>query len=133
MVRGSWRTCRPVPGPRWLSPHSGSVTYLRNRSPGGWRRVGDGLPLDQCEEGGFDIGRAGSSKELVERVVGEQLARPHQQQSVAPAGLIHHMAGHQKGHSNGRQSMEDRPQVAAEHGVEADRRFVEHQKLGYTE
>lgn len=48
-------------------------------------------------------------------------------------GLVHHVAGHQQGGAPAGQVVELGPQVYAQHGIEADGRFVEHQQVGLTD
>ena len=57
----------------------------------------------------------------------------HQQQPVAALGLVHHVARHQHGRARVGEPVEERPQVPAQHRVEADGRLVEHQQVGFLE
>ena len=45
-------------------------------------------------------------------------------------GLVHHMAGHQQRGAATGQGVELRPQVGAQHRVQADRPLVENQEVG---
>ena len=53
-----------------------------------------------------------------------------QQQPVAARGLVHDVARHEHGAPLAGEPAEQVPQLAAEHGVEPDRRLVEHEHLG---
>ena len=62
--------------------------------------------------------------------VGQDRALAHQQQPVAALGLVHDVAGHEDGGAAVGELVEQLPQVAAQHRVEADGRLVEHQQVG---
>ncbi len=53
----------------------------------------------------------------------------HQQQSFAAFGLVHHMAGDQHAGALVGESMEEPPQVLAQHRVQPDGRLVQHEQV----
>ena len=67
--------------------------------------------------------------DLAGRAVGDDPALAHQQQPVAAVGLVHHVAGDEHRRAVVGEPVEQRPQVAAQHRVEADGRLVEHQQV----
>ena len=75
----------------------------------------------------------GAPTQAVGAVDGEQAPVAHQQQLVAVLGLLHHVAGDEQGRAGGGQRGEGRPEVAAQHRVEADGRLVQHQHLRLAE
>ena len=87
-------------------------------------------PVDKGEEGGLDVRLLGAAQDAGQRVVGEEPAGAHEQQPVAAARLVHDVAGHEQRDAVVREPAEDRPQVAAQDGVEAHGRLVEHEQLG---
>ena len=64
------------------------------------------------------------------RVVGDDRALAHEQQPVAALGLVHDVAGDEHRGAGVGEPVEQRPQVAAQHRVEADGRLVEHEQVG---
>ena len=74
-----------------------------------------------------------AAADLGGRAVGDDPALAHQQQPVAALGLVHHVAGDEHGLAAVGEPVEERPQVAAQHRVEADGRLVEHQHVGVAE
>ena len=71
--------------------------------------------------------------DLVGRAVGDDPALTHQQQPVATLGLVHHVARHEHGGPAVGDPVEQLPQVAAQHRVQADGRLVEHQQVRRTQ
>jgi hypothetical protein len=76
---------------------------------------------------------AGPLAQLGGRRVGHQAALAHQQQPVAACRLVHHVTGDQQRRSLAREPVEQRPEIAPEHGIEADGRLVEHEQVGLAE
>ena len=60
----------------------------------------------------------------------QQPALAHEEQPVAALGLVHHVAGDDEAAAVGGELVEEPPQVAPQHRVEADGGLVEHQHLG---
>jgi hypothetical protein len=56
-----------------------------------------------------------------------------QEQPVAAGGLVHDVAADDEGAAALGEAAEQRPQVAPQHGVQADGGLVEHQQLGLGE
>ncbi len=71
--------------------------------------------------------------DLVGRAVGDDPALAHQQQPVTPLRLVHDVAGDEDGAARVRQAVEELPQVAAQHRVQAHRRLVEYEQVGVAE
>ena len=77
----------------------------------------------------FQIVGAGGGADRVRGVVGDEVALADQQQPVAAAGLVHHVAGHEQRRAGRGQRVELLPQVVAQHRVLADGRLVEDEQL----
>ena len=78
----------------------------------------------------LEVGGAGALEQRLGGVVGEDAALAHQDQPLAAARLVHHMRGHQQGGAAlVAQAVEDRPELLAEHWVEADGGLVEDEQL----
>ena len=105
--------------------------------PGGHReqdaRAHREAPLDEGQERLLDVVGAGALEQRGGGVVGEEQAVAHQQQPVAALRLVHHVAGDQHRGALVGQPVEHRPQVAAQHRVEADGGLVEHEQLRLAE
>ena len=71
-----------------------------------------------------------SSRSWVRCGVGDQLPVAHEQQIAAVIGLVHHMAGHHQRGAGAGQRVELQPEVSPQHGIQADRGFVEDQQVG---
>ena len=86
-----------------------------------------------AEERALDIGGAGGAEQRLGGVVGEHLPVAHEQQPIAAGGLVHDVARDEQGGSGIREPVEQLPELHAQHGVEADRRLVEHEQLRSSE
>ena len=88
-------------------------------------------PFDDPEERVLDVARVAA--DLGRGAVGDDPALAHQQQPVAPLGLVHHVAGDEDDLAGVGEAMEERPQVAAQDGIEADGGLVEDEHVGVAE
>ena len=86
--------------------------------------------VDEGEEGLLGIRGAGALEQLRERGVAEDTALAQQEQAVAAHRLVHDVARDEHRAPVGGEASEQVPQVAPQHGVEPDRRLVEHEHLG---
>ena len=113
MVRGSrrsWRRTRPA---------------VASVAAGVIRSLG---ALDELQECALEVVRFGVVAELGGRAGRQDPPVAHQHEPVAAVGLVHDVARHEERRPRVRQRPERGPEVAAQHGVEADGRLVEHQE-----
>ena len=67
------------------------------------------------------------------REVGDDPAVTEEQQPVAAGRLVHHVARDEQRRAAVGELVEEVPEVAPEHRIEADRRLVEHEHVGLVE
>ena len=84
-------------------------------------------PLDDAQERLAQVVLTGLAAQLLGRLGGQDRAVPHEQEPVAVVGLVHHVARDEQAGAAVGEVAESGPQIAPQHGVEADGRFVEHQ------
>lgn len=104
------------------------VLGMTRRGAVGAVRTGLGV-VDEGQEGRLGVGGPGAPQQAVQPLMGEHPAVAHQHQLIAASRLVHHMAGDQQGRPARRQLVEQRPQRAPQHGVQADGGLVEHQQI----
>ena len=113
----------------WVSTRAATAAVIRGAHAASARRaVGD-----EGQEGRLDVRGAGRLADLGRGVVGDDPPLAHQQQPVAAVGLVHDVAGDEDRGAAVGEPVEQLPEVAAQHGVEADGRLVEHQQVGVAE
>jgi hypothetical protein len=81
----------------------------------------------------LEIARPRAPEQVLRRVRRDDAALPQQDELVAPLRLVHHVARHEQRRAVVGEPVEHRPQVSPQHGIETDRRLVEHEHLGPSE
>ena len=71
-----------------------------------------------------------SSQQRRRRAARDDAALAHEHELVAALRLVHHVGGDEQRAALLRERVEGRPQLAAQDGIEADGRLVEHEQLG---
>lgn len=127
MERGSWRSWRRT---------RAAVAVVRAVLIGCPLGVGGGMGgggvgfVHEAQEALLDGVGVRTGAQCVRGVLREDAALAHEEQVVAALGFVHDVGGDEEGGAaGGGEVVEEVPQVAAQDGVEADRRFVEDQEL----
>ena len=74
-----------------------------------------------------------SARRSVGRRLAQQVAVAHEQELVALGRLVHDVARDEQRRARRGELVEGLPELGAQHGIEADRRLVEHQHVGPAE
>ena len=119
IVRGSRRSCEST---------RAAVAPVRERAHGV-------LPASTSRRNAVvEVGGAGARAAARRGVeVGEQPALAQEQQAVAARRLVHHVARDEQRRAAVGELVEEVPEVAAQHRVEADGGLVEHEHVGLVE
>ena len=114
-VRGSRRSCE--------APASATAKVTRPLT----------RPLHEPEERAVEVVDAGPRPQLGRRRLREQPSLTEQKDGVAAVRLVHHVARYEQRHAALGEPVEQLPEIAAQHRIEADRRLVQHQQVGRAE
>ena len=89
--------------------------------------------LREREKRLLDVAVAGARAELVRRLRGDDASAAHQHELVAALGLVHDVARDEQRRAAVGECVELRPELGAQHRVEADGRLVEDEHLRVAE